>query len=240
LDAAMSSGADVVGGIDPCALDRDPVGHLDVVFGVAERHHRGVDLHLHEPGELGAFTIELIAQRTAALGMQGLVTISHAFALSTVDGLRQGALVEVLAGNDLALTTVAPGARDPLPIDRLRAAGVRVGLGQDGIRDFWSPYGNGDMLERAWQLAFRAGLRRDEHIEGCVDVASRGGRACIGGHAWSSVPLVDDAQTGLAVGAPADLVVVPAETVTSAVMDHPPRTLVIHAGRVVAHDGALT
>ena len=33
---------------------------------------------------------------------------------------------------------------------------MRVGLGQDGIRDFWSPYGNGDMLERAWQLAFRA------------------------------------------------------------------------------------
>ncbi|MFP5334431.1 MAG: N-isopropylammelide isopropylaminohydrolase, partial [Actinomycetes bacterium] len=56
LEQALLSGADLVGGLDPCAFDRDPVRHLDVVFGVAERHGRGVDIHLHEPGELGAFT----------------------------------------------------------------------------------------------------------------------------------------------------------------------------------------
>ena len=112
------------------------------------------------PGELGAFTIELIAERTAALGMQGLVTISHAFALGTVDASRQAALIELLATADIALTTVAPGNREPLPLEALRAGGVRVGLGQDGIRDYWSPYGNGDVLERAWQLAFRNGFRR--------------------------------------------------------------------------------
>lgn len=32
--------------------------------------------------------------------------------------------------------------------------GVPVGLGQDDQRDYWSPYGNGDMLDRTWQLAF--------------------------------------------------------------------------------------
>jgi hypothetical protein len=48
----------------------------------------------------------------------------------------------------------------------MRAAGVRVGLGQDGIRDYWSPYGNGDLLGQAWQLAFRSGLRYDHDIEG--------------------------------------------------------------------------
>ena len=39
--------------------------------------------------------------------------------------------------------------------------------------------------------------------------------------------------------APADLVVVPADTVTAAVMDHPQQRLVIHDGRVVARDGQL-
>ncbi len=29
LDAALSAGADLVGGIDPCGLDRDPAAHLD-------------------------------------------------------------------------------------------------------------------------------------------------------------------------------------------------------------------
>ena len=239
LDAAIGAGADLIGGIDPCGLDRDPVEHLDIVFGLAERHQVGIDIHLHESGELGAFTFELIGERTAALAMQGKVTISHAFGLSSVDAARQVELIDMLAKNDIALTTVAPGTTEPLPIADLRAAGVRVGLGQDGIRDFWSPYGNGDMLERAWQLAFISSVRRDELVEACVDVASRGGRAVVHGGPWPSQSVLDDARFGLAIGAPADLVVVRADTVTAAVMDHPPRTLVVRDGRVVARDGEL-
>ncbi len=167
------------------------------------------------------------------------MTISHAFALSSVDPARQAALVELLAEHDIAVTTVAPGNREPLPIDALRAAGVRVGLGQDGIRDYWSPYGDGDVLARTWQLAYRSSLRRDDLIEGCVDLASRGGRSIVESTPWSPVPIVDDDEHGLAVGAVADLVVVAADTVTAAVMDHPPRTVVLHDGRIVARDGQL-
>jgi cytosine/adenosine deaminase-related metal-dependent hydrolase len=61
----------------------------------------------------------------------------------------------------------------------------------------------------------------------------------VDGAPWSTEPVPDDARSGLAVGAPAELVVVAADTVTAAVMDHPPRTLVVHGGRVVAIDGAL-
>jgi cytosine/creatinine deaminase len=239
LHESILAGADLIGGIDPCGLERDPVEHLDIVFGLAERHHVGIDIHLHESGELGAFTFELIGERTAALGMRGKVTISHGFGLSSVDAARQASLIDMLAGNDIALTTVAPGTTEPLPIAALRAAGVRVGLGQDGIRDFWSPYGNGDMLERAWQLAFRAGVRFDALIENCVDVASRGGRSVVEGGPWPVEGVLDDARFGLAIGAPADLFVVAADTVTAAVMDHPPRTLVVRRGRVVARDGEL-
>ena len=239
LDAAVRAGADLVGGLDPCAFDRDPVAHLDVVFGIADRHGVGVDIHLHETGELGAFTIELIAERAVALGMQGSVTISHAFAVSSVDASRQAALIDLLVTADIALTTVAPGNREPLPLEPLRAGGVRVGLGQDGIRDYWSPYGNGDLLERAWQLAFRNGFRGDDLVELCVDVATRGGRAIIGAATWSGEAMTNDTVSGLAPGAPADLVVVAADTVTGAVMDHPPRTLVIRGGDVVARDGEL-
>ena len=172
--------------------------------------------------------------------MQGNVTVSHAFALASVDAAQQAASIELLADSDIAVTTVAPGNREPLPLEALRTAGVRVGLGQDGIRDYWSPYGNGDMLERAYQLAYRAGLRKDEKIEDCVDLATRGGRSVFDGGPWSTANIVDDDRTGLAVGATADLVIVPAETVTAGVMDHPPRTAVIHDGRVVARNGALS
>lgn len=227
LDAALRAGADLVGGLDPAGFDRDPVRHLDVVFGLAEKHQRGVDVHLHDAGSLGAFQVELICERVRALALHGRVTVSHAFALSTVDAERQRALVDLLAEHDVAVTTVAPGAREPLPLRALRRAGVRLGLGQDGIRDHWSPYGNGDMLDRTWQLAYRNGFRRDDEVEMCVDIATRGGAAVLG------------VALGLTEGAPADLVVVPGDTVTAAVMDRAPRTLVVHAGRVVAADGEL-
>ena len=94
-------------------------------------------------------------------------------------------------------------------------------------------------MERAWQLAFRNGFRHDAPVELCVDVASRGGRAIIGAATWAPEAITEDTVTGLAPGAPADLVVVAADTVTAAVMDHPPRTLVIREGQVIAGDGRL-
>ncbi|MEO6084363.1 MAG: amidohydrolase [Umezawaea sp.] len=228
LEAALRAGADLVGGLDPAGYDRDPVRHLDIVFGLADKYRRGVDVHLHDTGSLGAFQVELICERAAALDMRGEVTISHCFALSTVDEDRRHRLVDLLAEHDIAVTTVAPGAREPLPLRQLRWAGVRVGLGQDGMRDYWSPYGNGDMLDRTWQLAYRGGFRDDSAVEMCVDIATRGGASVLGasGH-------------GITEGAQADLVVVPGDSVTAAVMDRAPRTLVVHEGRVVAADGEL-
>jgi hypothetical protein len=65
LEEAMRQGADVVGGIDPCLLDRDPAKHLDLVFGLAERFDAPIDIHLHEPDQLAKFSAELIVERTA-------------------------------------------------------------------------------------------------------------------------------------------------------------------------------
>ena len=41
--------------------------------GCARRYGKPLDIHLHEPGEMGAFSIELIIERTRALGMAGKV-----------------------------------------------------------------------------------------------------------------------------------------------------------------------
>ncbi len=50
LEQALLAGADAIGGLDPAGIDRDPVGHLDIVFGLAARHDKDVDIHLHEGG----------------------------------------------------------------------------------------------------------------------------------------------------------------------------------------------
>jgi cytosine/adenosine deaminase-related metal-dependent hydrolase len=233
MDEALASGAAVVGGIDPCTLDKDPVRHLDIVFGLAEKHRAPVDIHLHEPGHLGVFSTDLILERTRALGMQGKVTLSHAYELGNVDEATSRRLIEEFADLDVSMATIAPAQQmHALPLAELTRAGVRVGLGEDGQRDYWSPYGNGDMLDRTWQLAFTNRYRPDELIEHCWAVASRGG-AVILDPSLERLTSTGD-RPGVCVGDAADLVLVGGDTVAAAVMDRGDDRTVLHAGRVVA------
>jgi cytosine/adenosine deaminase-related metal-dependent hydrolase len=59
LDAAVRNGADLVGGIDPLEIDRDPKGQLDGIFAIAARRwgrhssaRAGRDGPLQCPGDL--------------------------------------------------------------------------------------------------------------------------------------------------------------------------------------------
>ncbi len=232
MEEALKAGANVMGGIDPCTLDRDPAKHLDIVFGLAEKYQVPIDIHLHEPGELGVFSTDLVLERTRALGMQGKVTMSHAYQLGSVNEATTRRLIDAFAELDVSLASVAPSAAGQLPIPLLTEAGVRLGLGEDGQRDYWSPYGNTDMLDRTWQLAFTHGFRKDELIEHCLAIATIGGASILDP---SATRLKDTAhRPGVEVGDPADLLLVEGETVASTVMDRGKDRTVIHAGRVVA------
>jgi cytosine/adenosine deaminase-related metal-dependent hydrolase len=230
LEAALQLAPDIiVGGLDPCVIDRDPRGHLDAIFALADRHGRGVDIHLHEPGELGGFSLELIIERARALGMQDRVIVSHAFCLGMADHAYVARLVEALAAARVHIMTHGAPYRPVPSVKQLHAAGVVVCCGSDGIRDTWGPYGNADMLERAMILGLRNNLRRDDEVELALDVCTTGGARAIGLDAY-----------GLAVGCWADLVLVDAATATDAVVSRPPRRLVVKRGRVVARDGLAT
>ena len=222
LDRAAAEGADHVGGLDPASIDRDPVGQLDALFGIADRRGVGVDIHLHDGGELGAFQYELIVERTRALGLAGRVNIAHGFAIGDVPAARQRALIEAVADAGVTITTVAPVNAPRLPLTELRAAGVRVGLGTDGIRDLWGPYGDGDMLRLATRMAQLAGWRRDEDLEAAVRIASS-----------EAAPFVGREVHDLVVGAAADVVLVDAVNVQEALVEAPARRLVISGGVVV-------
>ena len=222
MDQALAMGADAVGGLDPCAIDRDPKGHLDTVFALATKHQRDIDIHLHEPGEMGAFSMELIAERTIALGMQGRVIVSHAFCLGMPDEAVVGPLIEKIARAGIAIMTTAPAYRPVPSVKRLRQAGITVCAGNDGIRDTWGPYGNGDMLERAMLLGLRNNLRRDDELDLALETITTG--------AATALRLPD---YGLAPGCHADLVLVNAETIAEAIAARPPARTVIRRGGVL-------
>jgi cytosine deaminase len=226
LDEALRQGCEVLGGIDPCGIDRDPKGQLDTIFALAVKHQRPIDIHLHEIGDLGAFTMELIFERIRANGMRGKVAISHAFALGMNDYLRVGKLIDELAALDVAiLTTGAPSATVP-SVMRLKEAGIRVGGGCDGIRDTWGPWGQPDMLDRAKIIGMKNGLRKDRELEHVLHIVSQGG-----------ADVMQIEGYGLQTGCTADLTLLTGETLAHAVVDVAPRPLVIKGGRVTARQG---
>lgn len=226
LDAALSEGADLVGGLDPCCIDRDPKGHLDTIFALADKHGKGIDIHLHEAGDLGAFSLDLILERTRALGMRGKVAVSHAFCLGMNDWPRTEAMLATLADQDVAILTTGAPSREVPQVKRLVAAGVRMGAGCDGVRDTWNPWNRPDMLDRARILALRNNLRADADVELALAVCSTGGAAVMGvqGH-------------GLTPGCTADLTLLSGRTLAEAVADGAPRPLTIKSGRVTARNG---
>lgn len=225
MEAAMKAGCEVVGGLDPCAIDRDPKGHLDAVFGLCQTYGKPLDIHLHEPGEMGLFSFDLIVERTRALGMAGKVTVSHAFCLGA-DPAQVDPLMEELVALDIAIMTTAPASRPAPPVKKLLAAGVRVCSGSDGIRDTWGPYGNADMLERAMFVGLRNNFRRDDELRLALDVCTTEG-----------AKVMEIADYGLSEGKAADLVILPGETVAEAIVTRSPKRRVLKRGRVVARDG---
>ncbi|MEU4195687.1 amidohydrolase [Kribbella sp. NPDC026611] len=226
LDQAAAEGATSIGGLDPATIDRDPVGQLDALFEIAVRRNVGIDIHLHDGGELGAFQYELIVERTRAAALGGKVNVSHGFALGELPPARQAELVAELGAAGVSWTTVAPVRSAPLPWQEMRASGVAIGLGTDGIRDLWSPYGDGDLLQVARGFARLHGLRADEDLTYAVELATAG-------------RFVHRATHGLVEGARADVVLVDAENVPDALVRAPRRETVVAGGRVVVHNAEL-
>lgn len=228
LDAALAEGADIVGGLDPCSMDRDPKGHLDTIFSLSQKHAKPIDIHLHEPGEMGAFSLDLLLERTQALGMAGNIVVSHAFCLGGIADAARDALLAHMARLGVAIATTAPASRPVPSMAACRAAGVVLFGGNDGIRDAWTPQGVPDMLFRAMLIANRNDARSDAAMDQVLaTVTSAAAQGC------------GFAGYGLSPGCRADLVLVDAETVAHAIVAQPVRALVISAGRIVARNGVL-
>ena len=228
LDRAAREGADAIGGLDPAGIDRDPVGQLDGLVDIAARHGVELDIHLHDGGSLGLFQLELLVDRTVRAGLQGRVNVSHGFALHDVTGARAEELLAALGEAGISWTSVALLNRGTVPWPAMREHGVGLGLGTDGIRDLWSPYGDGDMLRIALNFAQLQGLRHDEEIASALRLITS-----------DSARFVGREQHDLTPGCRGDVVLVDAENLPDALLRAPRRELVVAGGRIVSEAGEL-
>lgn len=161
---ALRRGCRLVGGVDPHTVDGDMEKSLQTMMELAVEADADVDLHLHDGGRVGLDTIRRLAQLTEEAGWRGRVSVSHAFALGEMEGPEADDLARLLAENGMTIITSVPLGRTMPPIPFLHANQVPVAIGCDNIFDSWSPFGNGDILERAGRLAERFGRNTERAL----------------------------------------------------------------------------
>ena len=122
---------------------------LDAMFQIALDTGKGVDIHLHETSPAGVAAINYMIATVEQTRLRGKVTISHAFALTT---LTPGELAETatrLAAQQITIASTVPIGGLMMPLPQLSEKGVFVMTGTDSVIDHWSPFGTGDILEKA-------------------------------------------------------------------------------------------
>jgi cytosine/adenosine deaminase-related metal-dependent hydrolase len=148
MKEAMRSGAHIVGGLDPAGIDRNIEKSLYEVMNLATEFDADVDIHLHDGGHVGFYTIDKLSEMAAEAKWHNRVAISHAFSLGEVPVPQQEDIAEKLSGLGMSIMSTIPFTRTLPPIDLLDRKGVNVYLGCDGFYDSWGPYGTGDVLEK--------------------------------------------------------------------------------------------
>ncbi|WP_078410046.1 amidohydrolase family protein [Priestia abyssalis] len=171
---AMKNGATLVGGVDPATVDRNIEKSLHTIFDIAVEHKKGVDIHLHDPNSLGAFTFERMAHYTKEAGLKGKATISHGMALGDLQGEALSDIAAILKDQEIDVTTTIPVNRPTIPVPQLDQFGIPVSVGHDSITDHWSPFGTGNTIQKLGMLAERFRMIDEYSLSSALKYATGG------------------------------------------------------------------
>jgi cytosine deaminase len=236
LEEAIRLGGDVVSA-NPTHAER-PAELLDMLFDVAERYGKPIDVHLDEHLDAARTTFHLLIERTRAHAMAGKVVASHCSALSALEPNEAARVVDGFAAAGIGVVTL-PAAnlflqgrsatrlapRGLTRVSALQAAGVTVAAGSDNIQDPFVPTGSGDLLEIA-RWALLAGHLGSNDLPRAYEMITS-----------APAQLLGFEDYGVRVGARADLLITDATDGADLVASGPLARCVLVNGRVVA--GAL-
>ena len=216
---ALERGATVVGGCP--YTDTDPRGQIDRIFEMARQFDVDIDFHLDFDTNPEGMTVDYVCDAAERTGWGGRVAIGHVSKLSALGPARlkevstrladAGVAVTVLPSTDLFLMGADRDhdiVRGVAPAHRLIRDGVNCALSTNNVLNPFTPFGDCSMIRMAnlyaniGQIGTRSGLRD------CLDmVTARPAR------------LMRLTDYGLAVGNPADIVVLDCETPETSVQE---------------------
>jgi cytosine deaminase len=221
---AVEMGADVVGGIPWIEFtEADSREHIDRMFSIAVEFDKDVSMLVDDAGDPGLRTLEMLAVKTIEMGWEGRVTAQHARAMALypepyyrkIEGLLRRAQIGLVS--DPQTGPLHARVRD------LTRAGIPIALGQDDIADAYYPFGRNNLLEVAFLAAHLLWMTTLEDLEILYDLITTSAAKALG------IPNFE-----LAVGHPANLVVLDAESVWEAIWSHAPPLHVIKDGQEVS------
>ncbi|MEQ6889245.1 amidohydrolase family protein [Halomonas sp. CS7] len=222
---AMQMGVQYVGGLDPTNVDGDMEGSLDAMFQIAIDHDAKIDIHLHETGPSGPAAIRYMMDTVESNpALKGKLTISHAFALSTLDMAEVKELASRFAAQQVTIASTVPIAGLVMPLPTLYEAGVSVMTGTDSVVDHWSPFGTGDVMDKANLYAQLYGGIDEFQLSRAMSIAT-GGILPLDANGQRAWPRSGDSAEFMLVDASCS-----AETVARV----SPRVATFHQGRLVA------
>jgi len=239
--AMVAEHGGILGGVTRIAglglKDSIPVidASLDALFQLAERHGLDIDLHVDETGEPEAQTLAQVARAALRHRFPGRVVCGHCCSLAVQPPAVVEDVLSLCAHARLAVVTLpminqylqgrAPGTtprwRGVTLVHELSRRGVPVAIASDNCRDPFFAFGDHDMLEVYGQSV------RIAHLDLPF------------GHWPAAATAVPAALMGLAhrgtirAGAPADLVLFRARTMSELLARPQADRVVLRSGRAI-------
>jgi cytosine/creatinine deaminase len=231
MTQALQNGIDIVGGC-PHITD-DPVACRKSALDLAEKFDKHVDLHMDEDENPEVLDLDELAEMVKARGLQGKVTADHCCSLSVQPKNVQEKVIEQVAEAGINIVSLPavnlmlqghsePMTRGLVPIKKLLEHNITVAVGSDNVRDPFQPMGNYDLLWQANLAIHAAHLTSPSQRRTALDLITTQPAKILGLENY-----------GLDVGCQADMVILDAYDLESALAMMSARLRVYKAGKVV-------
>ena len=234
---ALRLGADAVGGIPHYELTReDGVRSVHRIFELAQEYDRLIDIHCDEIDDPQSRFLEVVAACAIRSGLGPKVTASHttafgsyneAYALKLMGVLRRSR-INFIANPLINITLQGrtdgyPKRRGVTRVKELWQSGLNVSFGHDCIQDPWYSLGTGNLLAVADMGVHVCQMTGMEEINACFEMVTSGGARTLSlGEGY-----------GIAVGRPANLMVLDAGSRYEAILRRAVVRYVVSRGRVL-------
>jgi cytosine/creatinine deaminase len=231
LVEACQRGADLIGGCP--YTDTDPNAHIACIFSIAERFDLDIDFHLDFDLDASWMHLHEVCRQTEQHRWGGRVAVGHVTKLSAIDPTELATIARRLTNAGIAVT-VLPATdlflmggehehsipRGVAPAHRLRQHGITCSLATNNVLNPFTPFGDCSLIRIANLYANIARLRRAGDIAGCLDMVTT-----------QAARLMNLPDYGIAVGGPANLVVLDCCDALSAVAELAPPLFGFKNGR---------